>query len=515
MSIANLPTATEWYTTLAALDSFYLAIWLIVALLIPMYLFLDHVFQFKFIELNLNWLNHRFFWHILWIVALLLRIPRFFTPFWYDETFTGVMARLPLDKFVIALKGDVHPPLHYLIAMASRFLLGDSDFALRFPSLIAGLALIYVVYRLAFNLIQDEQVARLTSLLMAVLPTMIHYSAEARYPMMLALAVCGAWLAILEDDSAWFVLSAVSTVLLHATGIIYAFVLMIIVIFKRRMSLEWLVSQFMVLLVMVIYVGFVLFQSRDVGNGFWLWAMLPSWHIVEGLVMMPSADLMIPVYAGVVILFIAGSLAMIRLNNRTRAIWIALAIFPPVSLFVLGLLWHPVYLPRALIASAIIPVIGWGYLAVHSKRKALYQWLIIFTVILAGFSYFQQMIRQWDDTTFDKAFAMCDGTDIIYTTSTNMSIASLYYYPERSISFVGGNNQHQELSLEARQAIGFDFISPELLNKSICVVVNWNYYTTQEEIERIASLKRYYHFTTDKIISLDAFGFYEVMRTDD
>jgi len=515
----NLPTPSDWYTALAALDSFYLAIWMIAALLIALYLLIEHAFNLKPPKLGLDWLNHHYFWHLLWTMAFLLRVPRYFTSFWYDETFTGVMARLPLDRFFEALKGDVHPPLHYIIAKASIFLLGDSDFALRFPSLIAGLALIYVMYRLALSITQDERVARLTALLVALLSAMIHYSGEARYPILLALAICTAWLALLEDEPICFVLAGSATGLLHATGVIYTAILLLMALYighnHKRLwkSLEWTISIMLVTVLVGCYGVFVITQSSDISNGFWLWAMLPTWHVAEGLVMMPSPELMIPIYLGVVILFIAGSLAMFRFM-RTRTIWIALAIFPPLTLFVLGLLWHPVYLPRALLASSIIPLIGWSWLAVHSKRKGLYQLLIAFTVICSLFSYIYQMIQQSDDMTFDKAFAMCNESEYIYTTSTNMSIASLYYHPERSLAFIDGNNQHQELPLKARQAMGFDFMPPEIVFRDLCTVVNWNYYTTQDEIDRIAQLKELYPYTNE-YLELDAFGFYEVIHFHD
>ena len=53
-----------------------------------------------------------------WLATLgiLLRIvPIWAQPTWYDENFTILLARLPLDRLLQATAGDVHPPLWYLI----------------------------------------------------------------------------------------------------------------------------------------------------------------------------------------------------------------------------------------------------------------------------------------------------------------------------------------------------------------------------------------------------------------
>lgn len=513
MSIANLFTPEQWYNTLAALEFFYIALWILALLLIGFYLIVNQVFSLPSKQIKLSFLDSAFFWPSLYLIAFLLRLPRLFTDFWYDETFTGVMARLPLDKFVSALLGDVHPPLHYLIVRFFIAIFSDNDIVLRLPSLLAGLLFIFVVYRLAYRLTDDKRVARLSASLVAVLPTLIHYSAEARYPMLLALAVCGAWLALLEDRKILFCFAACSVALLHATGIVYAGVLIFGALYMayQHKTYQWLVSAFIVACVAGLYVLAVAVQVSDFDNGFWLWKMSPAWHLVQSLVLMPDTSLMIIIYIAIIILFLSASLAMIRQNKKLRSIWFALAIFPPLSLFFLSIVWHPVYLPRALIASAVIPIVGWSWLAVHSQKSYLYQGLIGIVVSLSLFSYAGDIVDNFNDLTFEKVFAMCDESQYIYTTSTNMSIASEYYAPRRSLAFIRGNNQHQELNIEAREAMGFDFSPPQIIASNYCLVVNWNYYTTAQEISEIETIKRHYPHTS-QLFELDAFGMYEIIK---
>lgn len=512
MSTPNPFTPEQWYSTLVALEVFYIGLWLLAAMAIAFFLTINQVFSLPSKQIKLSFLDSRFFWQILYITAFILRLPRLFTDFWYDETFTGVMARLPLDNFLIALLGDVHPPLHYLIARLFMAVFGDNEIALRLPSLIAGLLFIFIVYRLAYRLTDDYSVSKLSALLVAVLPTLIHYSGEARYPMLLALAVCTAWLALLEDRKILFSIAACSVALLHATGIVYAGVLLVgaVYVAYRHKALKWLISVFVVASVAGLYILAVAVQVSDFSNGFWLWRMSPAWHLVEGVVLMPTPPMMIIIYIAVIILFLSASLAMIRQNKRLRFIWFGLAIFPPVSLFVLGIVWHPVYLPRALIASAVIPLIGWSWLAVHAQKSYIYQSLIGIVVCLSLISYVGDTVDDFKDLTFKDVFAICGDSEYIYTTSTNMSIASEYYAPRRSLAFFDGNNQHQELSFETREAMGFNLAPPEIIASDYCFVVNWNYYTTPQEIAQIENIKRYYPYTS-QLYELDAFGIYEII----
>jgi mannosyltransferase len=65
---------------------------------------------------------------------------------WYDEAYSVFIARLPLAQAWQALVADgVHPPLYYALL---RFVLlfGDSEFAVRLPSAVAGALTIPLVY---------------------------------------------------------------------------------------------------------------------------------------------------------------------------------------------------------------------------------------------------------------------------------------------------------------------------------------------------------------------------------
>ncbi len=82
---------------------------------------------------------------ILLSIIYLFGVGRFaaYTPLGFDEIFTHTIARFDGPVTIIQAlleKADNHPPLDYLIRHASMQLLGNSEFALRLPSLIAVLS---------------------------------------------------------------------------------------------------------------------------------------------------------------------------------------------------------------------------------------------------------------------------------------------------------------------------------------------------------------------------------------
>lgn len=145
---------------------------------------------------------------------------------WYDEGFSVYMARQSLTALPAETARDVHPPLYFAILHGWRALAGESAFALRFPSVVAGtltLALAYRVLRQHF----DARAGLAAMALLAVHRPSIWYSQEVRMyalAMLLAVAALAAMLAYLREGR-WRALA--TYVLLCSAGLhtIYLFVL--------------------------------------------------------------------------------------------------------------------------------------------------------------------------------------------------------------------------------------------------------------------------------------------------
>src|SRR5687768_8739997 len=92
---------------------------------------------------------------LLLILATLIRLHGLGSEsLWSDEVLTHHIATKPLlQLFYDVAKFEQIPPMHHVIVHAWVKLFGDSEASLRFPSLIAGVASVLMVYLLGRRLI--------------------------------------------------------------------------------------------------------------------------------------------------------------------------------------------------------------------------------------------------------------------------------------------------------------------------------------------------------------------------
>src|SRR6185369_16047245 len=93
---------------------------------------------------------------------------------WYDETFTALLAKLDLPHMLAAVRGDVHPPLWYLIEWLNVRIFGGSEFAMRLPAALFSVLAVWLVWRLAVGLGFMPKTALLAGVLAAVLPASVY-----------------------------------------------------------------------------------------------------------------------------------------------------------------------------------------------------------------------------------------------------------------------------------------------------------------------------------------------------
>ncbi len=121
--------------------------------------------------------------------------------FWTDEGLTplrsGYSVSEILSNRIIIQEGitnDTHPPLFYLIVHFSRQLFGESDFAYRFPSTLAGVLLIPLMVQFGRRL-GGMKLGGVVGVLTAVNPLQIYYAQEARmYTLLILLAAASSYL---------------------------------------------------------------------------------------------------------------------------------------------------------------------------------------------------------------------------------------------------------------------------------------------------------------------------------
>jgi hypothetical protein len=184
-----------------------------------------------------------------WVVAALMLgglVLRLFCgrSLWLDEATSVSQAQMPFGKMLDQLRyTDVHPPLHDALLWVLAHAFGTSALLMRAPSLLAGTALIGVLY-LAGRELWDRRAGLVAAMFATVAPFALWYSQEARmyalFMLFAALAIYGqARVARRNDRGGWLIWTAATILMLWthyfavlAVGVqVLAFVAMI---WRRR-----------------------------------------------------------------------------------------------------------------------------------------------------------------------------------------------------------------------------------------------------------------------------------------
>jgi 4-amino-4-deoxy-L-arabinose transferase-like glycosyltransferase len=135
---------------------------------------------------------------LLWAAFWLRLLNTSGFSFWTDEGLTPLRASYPLLELLsnritiqLAITKDTHPPLFYLIIHFTRQLFGETDFAYRYPSLLASLLLIPLLFQFGRRL-HHLRLGILVALVTAVNPLQIWYANEARMYTLLVLLTAAA-----------------------------------------------------------------------------------------------------------------------------------------------------------------------------------------------------------------------------------------------------------------------------------------------------------------------------------
>jgi mannosyltransferase len=135
---------------------------------------------------------------LLLAILLLASFLRFYRldaqSFWNDEGNSARIAERTIDLILEGAAGDIHPPGYYLLLHYWRALLGQSEFALRSLSVVAGLALVVFTYLLGRHLF-GEATGLTAAFLGAISPLAVYYSQETRmYALLAALSAASTYL---------------------------------------------------------------------------------------------------------------------------------------------------------------------------------------------------------------------------------------------------------------------------------------------------------------------------------
>ncbi len=126
-------------------------------------------------------------------LALILRLHTLGTEsLWLDEATSLFLARMDIPTLTAWTAHDIHPPLYYVL-LHLWLVFGESEFALRSLSVVAGVFGVAGIFLLARALF-DKKTALLAGLLLSVSPLHLWYSQEVRmYALVTTLTLFASW----------------------------------------------------------------------------------------------------------------------------------------------------------------------------------------------------------------------------------------------------------------------------------------------------------------------------------
>ena len=221
-------------------------------------------------------------WLIL-ILATILRLVSLNQSFWLDEATSGIVARdMNLSQLFTFIRGDFHPPLYYLLLSGWGRVFGYSEIALRLPSVIFGLATIYVVYKITnYKLIAP--------LLLATSGLFIYYSQEARMYAMSAFLVTAFvyfFLKLLnkpqKSDWVWLAFLLPVNFLTDYLPSLILPAIWLVAILKRK-EIDWwkkfVLAHVPLLIVIALWFPVLLVQLK---SGMQVSHLMPGWWVILG-----------------------------------------------------------------------------------------------------------------------------------------------------------------------------------------------------------------------------------------
>jgi mannosyltransferase len=328
------------------------------------------------------------------VIGALLRLHNLGTEsLWCDEAASWTQAKDSLADLIKRTAHDNYPPLHNLALFAAIKLFGDSEWSLRLPSAIFGVANIAALYWLG-TMTVGRTAGLIGAVLLALSPFHVWYSQEARMYSLLALAAtlyAATSFHYLRAPSlprgAWVSLAGLALVYSHPYGaldwiaIAVAFAVFVLPAMSPppRTMLVWAASN------IIVAAGFapwaLILAVRAYGiaaGGFWIPAPT-SPFVVNNLTTLASGRL----FGGLILIgVVLGIVGRLRRDVAMLCVWIV----APVAIgFVASILSTPILLSRYVIGSLppllLLSAFGWTKYAAKDWRGAI---LLTAVVAIAG-----------------------------------------------------------------------------------------------------------------------------------
>jgi mannosyltransferase len=341
------------------------------------------------------------------LLAFLLRL--FFLAhesIWLDEGISIAMAKLNFAQLIDKSAVDSFPPLYYLLLHYWMLLFGDSEFAVRFLSLVFSLASIVMSYQLTKYFFQ-EKVAMITAFLLAISVFHIEYAQETRmYSLLTFLSVSSCYFFLQWKDTGakkWMLLLFFVNLLFLYVHILAVFFIVAENIYyfvvKKKGAItfkSWMALQFILLLSFLPWMQMFYTQAAEWHKTTWM--PKPTLRDMVGTFSTYSGSILLTLIFGVLII---KALIGYRKEEHKFNFLVWWFTFPTLILLAFCFLFGSIYLQKYTIASSIpfFILVAYGIQSFEQKKHKI--WLLSAISVLAAIKlavyYAQEDKEQWRD----------------------------------------------------------------------------------------------------------------------
>lgn len=304
--------------------------------------------------------RRRVYW-IIFIVAVALRVYWINVPaLWYDENFSLLVARLPFDRAIDAIKGDVHPPLWYLILWTIYHIAPNlPPWFIRVPALIFSLASLpmFVIVMRKLHIPPAVEIAAIV--LMAVMPFQIWYAQEGRMYAMLQFLVLFTLSAALGRAALSMFLGALALLYTQNYGPFYLLCIALVVIVQGYKSKSWrdslnsLAAFVPAVMLWLPWLWVITSQMNEIAGRYWIISKSFGSILVIVYKLFLTAAVPSPFffysYLVTFAAWILGAWYFVRSTHPQRLTIAIMACLPLCIAWVASIVWQPVLLFRPLI----------------------------------------------------------------------------------------------------------------------------------------------------------------------
>jgi 4-amino-4-deoxy-L-arabinose transferase-like glycosyltransferase len=409
---------------------------------------------------------------------------------WYDEAFAVLFAEkgwgAMVDGTLTEVEGgaaDVHPLVYYQSLHYWMEVFGESPAAVRLYSVLVGVATVLVIFLLARDWF-DDRTALIAALIAAVAPIHVQYSQETRMYALLGLSLTlatwlywrawqrghwGYWLGfgVLAGFSMYVQQLAAMTLL--ALGLLPLL---------ARDGARLIRTGLAALLALLIYLPWMLNLPDQLGKLRQYWVQKPNvlhlWLALRSFVSVNldfAAAWWLPTFllaAVFTVLLLYRGIAALRSERHTRvdkesvrwALW--LAFMPMIFMWLFSNLFQPVFLPRALLPSALIFYVAMAWLFARGGMPRLIvgilaaAWAVIILFgLVTHYTWDTFPNPPFDDAAKYLAGQRAEG-DVIVHGNKITALPMIYYdrdLPQRYARDIPGSGS-DTLALPTQQALG-------------------------------------------------------------